>query len=178
MGFLPSNPESFDVYEEPPRWLGDPPPLFYKTTASVGHEMEWDHTYQRTWCRLPEQIASVTVYRHAAPPDIVVIGVEFHAVKHPDGELSNTLLGFRTLWMEHAILINLADDENITGIGVKVNRSSELRSKEEGLGLENARIWTTRTQHKAGCAGNEGWQDVVCETGDKLVGVVAIIGVR
>ena len=114
------------------------------------------------WSQTSNQPSKIVVYRHAAPHGIVVVGIEFFTYSvAADPEPAKTLLGFRSFWMEHAITLDLQEDQKVTGIGVKPNRPSQWRSSERGLGLESVRIWTSKGLLVAngGDEHSDGWLD-------------------
>ena len=135
----------------------------------------------------------MVVYRHAAPHGTVVVGVEFFAFsasesgetdagvgneKSEERESESTLLGFRSLWTEHAHVRSLGPDERITGISVKRNLPSQWR--QEGLGLEEIKVFTTPTATATSdTEGSEkdGWMDVKVDKGQVAKGVWAVYAV-
>ena len=91
----------------------------------------------------------------------------------------STLIGFRSLWIEHAITWHLRADQKIIGIGVKCNQHSQWRSSEQDLGLQSVRFWTTGgllagDGHDG--QGN-GWLDKTCGDEERLEGFVVAYGV-
>lgn len=165
--------------EMPGSWLANPPPAHFEQTSLLGHDIKaHDH---RMWCHLSTQPSKVVIYRHAGPHGIVVVGVEFFPpTTADDPERATTLLGFRSLWTEHAITLHIKDEQRISGIGVKPNQPSQWRSSEQGLGLESVRIWVTGGVCVADGhdGGSDGWLDVTCSHGERLEGFVVAFGVR
>ena len=68
--------------------------------------------------------------------------------------------------------LHLQEGQKVTGIGVKPNRPSQWRSSEQGLGLENVRIWTSKSMLVAngGDEHSDGWLDVTQGDQEQLEG--------
>lgn len=162
----------------PGSWLAKPPPANLERRSLLGHELN-PHDY-RTWSQISNQPSEIVVYRHAAPHGIVVVGIEFFTYSVAAApEPATTLLGFRSLWMEHAVTLHLQEDQKVTGIGVKPNKPSQWRSSERGLGLENVRIWTSKGLLVAngGDEHSDGWLDDSHGDGEQLEGFEVAYGV-
>ena len=162
----------------PGSWLAKPPPANLKCGSLLGHELK-PHDY-RMWSHTSNQPSEIVVYRHAAPHGIVVVGIEFFTYSVAAApEPATTLLGFRSLWMEHAVTLHLQEDQKVTGIGVKPNRPSQWRSSERGLGLEGVRIWTSKGLIVAngGDEHSDGWLDATHGDEEQLEGFEVAIGV-
>ena len=92
-------------------WLSNPPPANMGRRPLLGHELH-PHDY-RTWSPTSERPSKIVIYRDAALHGIVVVGIDFFArsaVVAAATEPATTLLGFRSLWMEHAITLHLQED--------------------------------------------------------------------
>ena len=91
----------------------------------------------------------------------------------------STLIGFRSLWIEHAITLHLRADQKIIGIGVKCNRHSQCRSTEQDLGLQSVKFWTTGglLVGDGDDGQGDGWLDKTCGDGERLEGFVVAYGV-
>ncbi|KAF6232736.1 hypothetical protein HO173_008950 [Letharia columbiana] len=163
--------------EMPGSWLARPPPAHFEQTSLLGHDIKaQDH---RMWCHLLTQPSRVVIYRHAGPHGIVVVGIEFLTpTTADDPERATTLLGFRSLWTEHAITLQIKEEQKIIGIGVKANQPSQWRSGEQGLGLESVRIWVTGGVYVANGhdEGSDGWLDATCSHEEQLEGFVVAFG--
>ena len=108
----------------------------------------------------------------------MVVGIEFFTYSVPAApEPATTLLGFRSLWMEHAVTLHLQEDQKVTGIGVKPNRPSQWRSSN--LGLKSVRIWTSKGLLVAngGDEHSDGWLDATHGDDEQLEGFEVAYGV-
>ena len=179
-----SQTSSQEEEQTPSPWLAKPPPATLGRGTLFGHELQ-PRDYL-TWNYAPSQPSKIIIYRHAAPHGIVVVGIELFArsaLIAAASENTSTLLGFRSLWMEHAItLYPREDDQKIAGIGVKPHQPSQWRSSEQGLGLESVRIWTTQGLLAADGDDDdnghaEGWLDATCGDGEKVAGFAVALGV-
>ena len=162
----------------PDSWLAKPPPVNLERGSLLGHELK-PHEYHM-WSHTPNQPFKIVVYRHASPHGIVVVGIEFFTYSvAADPEPASTLLGFRSLWMEHTITLALQEDQKVTGIGVKPNRPSQWRSNEQGLGLESVRIWTSKGLLAANDSDEhgDGWLDDSHGDEEQLEGLEVGFGV-
>lgn len=178
---LPSDPEGPDTVdaEDNAPWLG-PPPKVYRQVPAIGH---WDSKGdRRLWCTIPENLVTVTIYRHLVSHAIVIVGIEFHASAMAAKETAtqpqerSMLLGFRSMWMEHAKLIELAEGEKMVGLAVKRNEPSQYRQK--GLGLRDAKILTsTMTGDPDEDELGEGWISVKAGEGEMVKGVWGVFDV-
>ena len=101
-------------------WLGAPPPETVHLSDYIGYRKG---TY-RTWCPISPEISKVIIYRHKHWNILRIIGLEFFG--REDQENADTLLGFRSLWMEHAIVLEFRVEEKLLGIASKTveNRDS------------------------------------------------------
>ena len=91
-------------------WLGAPPRETYHLSDIVGRKKG---TY-RMWCPIRGKINKIVIYRHEHWDTMHIVGLELFGFNgHED---TNELLGFRTLWMEHAMVLELEDDEHILGL--------------------------------------------------------------
>ena len=109
-------------------YLGIAPPSTFLPLQIFGRK---DGTY-RTWCPAPASISKVIIYRHQTWGRVVVIGLEFVS---GDESGKNTLLGHRTLWMEHAIEIKVREGEEVVGFVLDGQHG-------EGQGLESVKLIT------------------------------------
>ena len=110
----------------------------------------------------------------------MVVGIEFFPpTTADDPERATALLGFRSLWTEHAITLQIKEKQTINGIGVQPNQPSQWRSSEQGLGLESVRLWLTGGVCVANGhdEGSDGWLDATCTPEEQLQGFVAVFGV-
>ena len=94
-------------------WLGAPPPEIVHLSDYIGYRKGM----YRMWCPLPPEISKVIIYRHNHWNIRCIIGLEFFG-RELQGN-ADTLLGFRSLWMEHAIVLEFGDNEKLLGIASK-----------------------------------------------------------
>lgn len=107
-------------------YLGTPPPASFTVLPTSGRAKG---TY-RIWCPAPSSICKIIAYRHYTRGKLVVIGLEFVS---RDGDKMSTLLGHRTVWMEHAI-------ETIVGERDQVEKFEVEGQHEAGRGFEGLKV--------------------------------------
>ena len=93
-------------------YLGDPPPASSTISSIVGRA---EGSY-RVWCPAPSSLCKIITYRHCTGGEPVVIGLEF--VSRDQGS-DSTLLGHRTVWMEHAIETDIKEGAEVKGFEIK-----------------------------------------------------------
>ena len=102
-------------------YLGDPP-LASSTVLPIVGRAEGSY---RVWCPAPSSLRKIITYRHFTGGGPVVVGLEF--VSRDRGG-SSTLLGHRTVWMEHALEMDVEQGAEVKGFEIK-------RQHEMGKGL-------------------------------------------
>ena len=107
-------------------YLGDPP-LASSTVGPIAGRAEG--TY-RIWCPAPSSLCKIITYRHCTGGEPVVIGLEF--VSRDQGS-DSTLLGHRTVWMEHAIETDVQEGAEVKGFEIKGQH-------EAGKGVEDVNV--------------------------------------
>ena len=75
------------------------------------------------WCLIPTKIRKLVIYRHKHWDTLYIVGLEFFKSKNQEN--ANTLLGFRSLWTEHAIVLEIEDEEKILGVAAQSNESRD-----------------------------------------------------
>ena len=93
-------------------YLGDPP-LISSTVSPIVGRAEGSY---RVWCPAPCSLCKIITYRHFKDGGPVVIGLEF--VSRDQGS-NSTLLGHRTVWMEHAIEMDVEEGAEVKGFEIK-----------------------------------------------------------
>ena len=122
------------VAEEPPTdqidgsipYLGAPPPASFTVLPTSGRA---GGTY-RIWCPAPSSLCKIITYHHYTRGEPVVIGMEFIS---RDGDNMSTLLGHRSLWMEHTIEMDV-------GEGDQVEKFEVEDQHEEGRGVGGVKV--------------------------------------
>ena len=93
-------------------YLGDPP-LASSTVSPIVGRAEGSY---RVWCPAPSSLCKIITYRHCTGGEPVVIGLEFILRDQGSG---STLLGHRTVWMEHAIETDIQKGTEVKGFEIK-----------------------------------------------------------
>ena len=107
-------------------YLGDPPLASSTVLPIVGRA---GGSY-RVWCPAPSSLSKIITYRHCTGGEPVVIGLEFVS-RHQDS--ASTLLGHRTVWMEHAIGTDVQEGTEVKGFEMKGQH-------EVGKGVEEVNV--------------------------------------
>ena len=97
-----------------------------------------DHTRgtYRMWCKPPNKVTKVLVYRHPLGP--VVVGIELFGPSNHDAAPESVLLGFRTLWMEAAITYGIDEGAQLIGFAIKERQEQDHASHP--LALEDIKV--------------------------------------
>lgn len=93
-------------------YLGTPPPASSTVLPIAGRA---EGTY-RIWCPAPSSLCKIITYRHCTGGGLVVTGLEFVS---RDLGIKSTLLGHRTLWMEHAIETDVEEVAEVKGFEIE-----------------------------------------------------------
>lgn len=107
-------------------YLGAPPPASFTVLPTSGRA---EGTY-RIWCPAPSSLCKIITYRHYTRGEPVVIGLEFIS---RDGDNMSTLLGHRSVWMEHAIETNVVEGDQVEKFEVEGQH-------EEGRGVRGVKV--------------------------------------
>lgn len=116
---LPPPAKSLNIERSGSSWLGHSPGEKYKISTVAGQAKGY-----RLWCSFPSSVSRARIYRHTTPEHkLVVVGLEFFC---DSGQQSTytSVLGFRSLWTEHAKDIEFESGEKITGVSFERNSLS------------------------------------------------------
>ena len=125
-GFIAKEPSSENGVDFSIPYLGDPPLASSTVLPIVGRA---GGSY-RVWCPAPSSLCKIITYRHCTGGELVVIGLEF--LSRHQGSAS-TLLGHRTMWMEHAIETDVQEGTEVKGFEIKGQH-------EVGKGVEEVNV--------------------------------------
>lgn len=119
-GFPADNVESLIPY------LGTPPPASFTVLPTSGRI----EGIYRIWCPAPSSLCKIITYRHYTRGETVVIGLEFIS---RDEDSKSSLLGHRTVWIQHAIETQIEEGDQVVKFEVEGQH-------EPGRGFEGIKV--------------------------------------